>query len=179
MDKMRQLAMIMLVGLGIYMVWVFGLNLLGPLALAMSARTEMDYAGLIPLFLLTTGFLAAAIIFLIIQRKKWAEKIVACATVSEPQTKTDWLPFAFRLTVIGVGLMMVPRVIFKVTSLLQAAAIEKVGGISVSGGPSVGTFLDLALLTVLTTYLVCGAPHFVKWQVKKTLQQCSDAEHSE
>jgi len=21
-------------------------------------------------------------------------------------------------------------------------------------------------------YLVCGAPHFVRWQVKKTLEQC-------
>ncbi len=31
----------------------------------------------------------------------------------------------------------------------------------------------------IAAYLICGAPHFVKWQVKKTLQQCSDTERTE
>jgi len=25
-----------------------------------------------------------------------------------------------------------------------------------------------------SVYLLCGAPHFVRWQVKKTIEQCKE-----
>jgi hypothetical protein len=33
-------------------------------------------------------------------------------------------------------------------------------------------FIEPVLYLVLAVYLICGAPHFVKWQVKKTLKFC-------
>jgi hypothetical protein len=33
------------------------------------------------------------------------------------------------------------------------------------------------VLLAMGIYLICGAPHFVRWQVKKTVEQCRKLEN--
>jgi len=75
----------------------------------------------------------------------------------------------FRIVCIGAGLFFLRSFIFRFSHLFAASMHRNHGA----------TFNDYLswysypiLLLVVAIYLLCGAPHFVRWQVKKTLAIC-------
>jgi hypothetical protein len=130
----------------------------------------------------TIGMMAAYLIVLLIivlvvsqiiyRRNKIADKIVGIEETASPQSQVEWIGFSYRLISIIAGLYCFYRATNAASMmLLNSIMIMK------SKSPNSGTMLDkqiygnaliLVILLAAGTYLLCGASHFVRWQVKKT-----------
>jgi hypothetical protein len=116
---------------------------------------------------------------LIYHRDKWARNIVGTADLPDPDVQIQWLPVAFRLIAVVAGLFCLYRLVVKIILVVLRLAMAK--GPSSSPGYvqyftskilTVEQMLDWLILLVIGIYFLCGAPHFVRWQVKKTIEQC-------
>jgi hypothetical protein len=128
------------------------------------------------------GFCLAAVCYLFLyKREQLAIKIVGADKIPEPDSQVKWLPVAFKLISISAGLYCLHAVLWQITDTFIRYAMFKVR--SVPGyktiytgyaGPALNIEKVLVWLIMLTIgiYLVCGAPHFVRWHVRKALEQC-------
>ena len=124
------------------------------------------------------GLCLAAICYVCLcKRERLAERIVGTDELADPRSQIDWLHVAFRLVSITAGLYCLHSVAWRIVYALRAYLPSRASRV-------LGTELILGWLVMLAigTYLVCGAPHFVRWHVKKTLEQCrldpADADNS-
>jgi len=181
MNKMHALAKIMLSGIGIF----FAIRLIASIVTAISLA--LMWRGELPIFtaLFWTAVFAlclAAVCYIFIYKsEQLAKRIVGTDELGEPDSPVKWLPVAFRLISIAAGLYCLHTVLWQVTNTLIRYAMYKprsVPGYKTIYTGYAGRFLNveevLVWLIMLTIgiYLVCGAPHFVRWHVKKTLEQC-------
>ncbi len=173
MNKMHSLARIVLVGLGVYMLYQLASSLLftmfGVLSNTLYGSSVVVTVSLL-LFYLCLGL---AIYQLIYRREKWAEKIIGASEASGSYEQVDWLRVSFRLISVAGGIYCLSRLVTAVGFGLQRYLLARA---------SQGAYLQyifeylfgLVVLLVMTIYLLCGAPHFVRWQMKKTLAQCKE-----
>ncbi len=133
----------------------------------------------IVLFLFISLCLAVSVYVLIYHRDKWARNIVGTADLPDPDVQIQWLPVAFRLVAVVAGLFCLYKLVVKIIWVVLRLAMAK--GQSSSPGYvqyftskilTVEQILDWLILLVIGIYFLCGAPHFVRWQVKKTLEHC-------
>lgn len=135
--------------------------------------------------LLTTGIVAALLYLFIYKRESLAKKIVGSEQLPEPASQIQWLPVALRLVCIAGGIYFLSNVLWHTTYVIGQLARFKAEIYSVEGKTytqiytgfapfSFQNLLPWILMLICGVYLLCGAPHFVRWQVKKTLQQCKD-----
>jgi len=123
-----------------------------------------------------TMIYAALIIYLLIYKADFfAGKIVG--SQQRQQTQIWWLPFAFRLTAVFAGILylywVVPTMISTIHSYIMAVHYDFE---DISSYLSWNRILSWVILLAIGVYLLCGAPHFVRWQVKKTLEQCKKSD---
>ena len=180
MNDLRKLTRIILVGLAISGLIsgvmallavlphiVFPDGYYGPSAIArfISPLFIAVYSGLI-------------IYFLICKSDLWVEKIVRAEVVTESQSKVFWMPVAFRLVSVFAGILYVYWVVPRMISGIETYfAIKKLDTAVVPASHlDVAQVISWVCLLGLGLYLLCGAPHFVRWQVKKTLEQCKEPE---
>lgn len=178
MNKTHTLAKIMLSGMGIF----FAIRLISYIAtsisLALMRPSETSILTATFSIVFQAICLAVLLYIFLYKREQLAKKIVGVNEVSEPDSQIQWLPVAFRLISIAAGLYCLNIILWQITHTLMSYAMLKAR--SVAGYKTIYTlpFLNiekvLVWLIILTIgiYLVCGAPHFVRWQVKKTLEQC-------
>jgi len=179
MNKMHSLAKIVLTGIALYLAFYLCTTvIMMPFALLSGALYESSLLSIV-LFLFISLCLAASIYVLIYHRDKWAEKIVGTTDLPGPDVQIQWLPVAFRLVAVVAGLFCLYRLVVKIIWVVVRLAMAK--GPSSSPGYvqyftskilTVEQILDWLILLVIGIYFLCGAPHFVRWQVKKTLEQC-------
>ncbi len=131
------------------------------------------------LFLFISLCLAVCVYLLIYHRDKWARNIVGTADLPDPDVQIHWLPVAFRLVAVVAGLFCLYRLVLKIILVVQRLAMAKGSSSSpgyrqiiISNVLSVEQILGWLILLVIGIYFLCGAPHFVRWQVKKTIEQC-------
>jgi hypothetical protein len=178
MSRMHTAAVIALVTLGIYSGWNCISSLLSLLLTALSE----SYLPIVAYQLLQAGIFGGIAWVLIFRRNELASRIVPASEVTAPPLEAMWIPFGFRLAAVGAGLLMLPNAIFSLGQTLYAYISSKseadaVMGQSMSQHATADRLLYSFFILAIAAYLICGAPHFVKWQVKKTLQQCGNAEH--
>ena len=174
MTKTQTLAKIALVTLGLYVIISPGLMLILS-ALFSFQQIQGGFNFLSIIMLLINGiFLAAVIYFLIYKSSHYAKKIVPQTT--EPQTSAEpitWLPIAFRLLSLTAGAILMLRFLGNVTGFLQRLIFKINQPMVFDGlGSNIEVFASMLIYLALAIYLLYGAPHFVKWQIKKTLEQC-------
>ena len=128
------------------------------------------------------GLCLAAVCYLFLyKRQELAKRIVGTDELPEPDSPVKWLPVAFRLISIAAGLYCLHIVLWQITNTLIRYAMYKAR--SVPGYKTIYTgyagrslpieeALGWLIMLTIGIYLVCGAPHFVRWHVKKTLEQC-------
>ena len=179
MNKMHSLAKIVLTGIALYLAFYLCTTVIMiPFALLSDARSDFSMLS-IALFLFISLCLAASIYVLIYQRDKWAEKIVGTADLPDPDVQIQWLPVAFRLVAVVAGLFCLYRLVVNIIWVVVRLSMAK----ATSSSPgyvqfftaklfSLEQILDWLILLVIGIYFLCGAPHFVRWQVKKTLKHC-------
>ena len=148
----------------------------------------IGHAGEVPITVLVIGCLgvasliALAIIIahqLLIKGDKWALRIISYSEENQPQISPHWLPATYHLVSVLAGILFLYWTIPAFFALLSSFYLK----IQPSYGPYLSMspksyfwprFASFGIRLALTLYLLCGAPHFVRWQVKKTLEQCNN-----
>lgn len=178
MNKMHTLARIILSAIGIY----FAIRLLSQLPYAIfmfysKPSWETATSSLLSL-LLTAGLIALLLYFFFYKSESLAKKIVGSEQLPEPDSQIQWLPVALRLICIAGGIYFLNTVLWQTTQVIsQLAAFKSYTDTNYKVIYTYAPFnyqslLPWIIMLICGVYLLCGAPHFVRWQVKKTLQLC-------
>jgi len=175
MNKMHTLIKIILSAIGIF----FAIRLLSPLSLGISylySKPSWETAGAwLFSLLLVAGAIGLLMYFLVYQHDKLTKKIVGSEQLPEPDSQVQWLPVALRLICIAGGIYFLNTVIWQTTFFISQLAFfkENTRSIYTFAPYSPRDILPWIIMLICGIYLLFGAPHFVRWQVKKTLQQCT------
>ena len=175
---MHALAKIILSAIGIY----FTIRLLSQLPYAIfmfysKPSWETAASSLLSL-LLTAGLIALLLYFFFYKSESLAKKIVGSEQLPEPDSQIQWLPVALRLICIAGGIYFLNTVLWQTTYVIsQFAAFESYTFTNhkvIYNYPPFNyrSLLPWIIMLICGVYLLCGAPHFVRWQVKKILQLC-------
>ena len=179
MNKMHSLAKIVLTVFALYLAFhLCTYVIMVPFALLSDARYESSTLSIV-LFLFISLCLAVCVYVLIYHRDKWARNIVGTADLPDPDVQIQWLPVAFRLVAVVAGLFCLYQLVVKIIWIILRLAMAK----ATSSSPgyrqiftskvfSAEQILGWLILLVIGIYFLCGAPHFVRWQVKKTIEHC-------
>ena len=185
MNKMHTLTKIALSSIGIF----FSIRLLSSLPIAIYpfySKPSWETAGaLFFSILLVAGLIGLLLYFLVYQHDKLAKKIIGPEQLPEPDSQIQWLPVALRLICIAGGIYFLNTVLWQTTRVIGQLAIFKA-----KNAPGYTTFYTYApfnyrsllpwiIMLICGVYLLCGAPHFVRWQVKKILQLCKNPESAQ
>ena len=184
MNKMHTLTKIILSSIGIF----FSIRLLVQLPYTilmfyLGPSWQITASSLFSL-LLVIGALTALVYIFIYKRENLAKKIIGSEQPPEPDSQVQWLPVALRLICIAGGIYFLSNVLWRTTYLISVLARFKAESYSVNGTTyarfftnfapfGFGSLLPWIVMLICGVYLLCGAPHFVRWHVKKTLQQCA------
>jgi hypothetical protein len=175
MNKMHILAKIILSAIGIF----FSIRLLSQSPFAIFwfySNPSWKTAGS-SLFslLLTAGLIALLLYFFFYKNESLAKKIVGSEQLPEPDSQIQWLPVSLRLICIAGGLLLLSHVLWQTTYIIGQHALHKAWeNAHTTYYPPFNyqSLLPWIVMFICGIYLLCGAPHFVRWHVKKILQQC-------
>ncbi len=181
MNKMHTLAKIALATIGIYFI----IRLLSQLPFAIfyfriKPSWETAASSLLSL-LLIAGLIALLFFLFFYKNESLAKKIVGSEQLPEPESQIQWLPVALRLICIASGIYFLSNFIWHSTSIIGTLAAFRTSSQNINGSTYVSSYyppfnyrslLPSILMLICGVYLLCGAPHFVRWHVKKILQHC-------
>ena len=174
MNKMQSLAKVLMAVLGLYIL--FHLFKDCGVIFSLVQYADLDEINMVKVVIISILYLAIYIIFiyqLLFKGDKWSRKIVS-DTLSQDDSQPDicWLTVSYRLAAFVCGIIILfwtlPAMInFVVHIFVQAQYGELVREQhkSLYRNNTIVTILRLAI----SIYLICGAPHIVRWQVKKSL----------
>lgn len=183
MNKMHTLTKIILSAIGIF----FTIRLLSQLPLAIfwfySKPSWETAASSFFALLLTVGFVTLLLYLFIYRSESLAKKIVGSEQLPEPDSQIQWLPVALRLICIAGGFYFLLTVLWQATRVIGQLAYFKANTNTyiINGNTYTTSYyppfnyqslLPWIIMLICGVYLLCGAPHFVHWQVKKILQHC-------
>jgi len=177
MNKMHTTAKIAAGILGIYLLIFTVLTLIRNLSFMFMymGKGNMPSLMAVAAFLcITLGFVGAVFYFLIYRSDLFANKIVGKEELPDVECTFNWFPFAMRLTAVVVGFLFLEKAI-----VVWDILISHIGFIFKSatfkGMDQVHLYGVIFLIYLaVSVYLLCGAPHFVRWQVKKTIEMCKE-----
>jgi hypothetical protein len=134
--------------------------------------------------------LAIGIVYFLSFNHRLYRKIVGADEAAEPQAQPRWLVESLRIGLVFAGLMLLPR---SVPVLIRTAKLfflirPAVSDIIVS--KTVPDILKLSyaqwyrtiyefLKAVLAIYLLCGAPYFLRWQMRHSPRAQSATKQTE
>jgi hypothetical protein len=177
MNKMHTLAKIILAAIGFY----FSIRLLSQLPLAISyflSKPSWETAGSLSFAVLVIAGLIFVLLYLFFYKSdSLAKKIVGSEQLPEPPSQIQWLPVALRLICVAGGLYYIFTVIWQINNTIGQRALYKAWeNAKATRFPPFNyqSLLPWIVLFICGVYLLFGAPHFVRWHVKKILQQCKD-----
>jgi hypothetical protein len=182
---MHTLAKIILSAIGVF----FSIRLLSQLPYAIfifySKPSWQTAASSLFALSLTAALIAALLYLFFYKNESLAKKIVGSEHLPEPNTQLQWLPVALRLICIAGGIYFMTNVLWQTTNIInqfarfksQTYLNESKTYVQIYTGSAYFSFYNLLpwiLMLTCGVYLLYGAPHFVRWHVKKILQQCKD-----
>ena len=175
MNKMHEAAKIAFAVLGIY----FLVGLLGSLCSILAMIfSNFSGAALITAFVYLTILFgcAFAVVFLLFLKRDWlAAKFVSSGQEIDSDVSANWVLVAYRLAVFIVAIYFLKLIFWNVSSIIYNFILTR-GFSSSSGRQIIDIFLRLMFTLPITIYMLCGAPHFVRWQIKKTTEFCKQLE---
>ncbi len=176
MNNTHAFTKVILAAIGIF----FSIRIISQMAMALGFLTtspSLKSLGLAIVSLSITGFGLAVVCYLFLyKREELAKKIVGQKEPAEPAAQIQWLPAAYRLVCIFAGLYCLFYTLATASRILHTLYIVLSYQGRVPEYPGRLVTPEHVICWVLTlaagVYLLWGAPHFVRWQVKKTLEQC-------
>ena len=172
MNKIHSFAKIVLAAIGIFFAIRIMSQILMPLALA-TRDPSLKSAAIAVASTLFLGLCLALIWYVFLyKREHLAKRVVGTDELAEPASQIQWLPVAFRLICIAAGLYCLYTVTWNIIYNVNAYfSYEAKMYQFASQFLNTGRILHWLIMLTVGIYLVSGAPHFVRWQVRKTLEQ--------
>ncbi len=124
--------------------------------------------------LMTLGFAGAVFYFLIYRSDLFANKIVGKEELPDVGHAFNWFPFAIRLAVMVAGFLFLQKAISLSSNLVHYICYSFPPGAQGGMWQVYEYAVYFLIYLAISIYLLCGAPHFVRWQVKKTLDLCKE-----
>lgn len=130
-------------------------------------------------FTILVGFVAY---FMVFHNNRLSSSLAGPGLLLDSRTQADWLVKSLRVGLAFTGLMLLPGSaptlvkIAKTFFLIRPALNEIIISKSTPNMLRLSyaqwyTSIYHLLKAVLAIYLICGAPHFIRWQIKHTLGQ--------
>jgi len=177
MDDLKKLARIIIICVALYILIPVVMGLFNFLFNLFFVDSYWEFFNLGPLLHIAFMIVYPLLIiyFFIYKNDFFAEKI---AGFEEPKkAQVWWLPFSFRLTAVLAGIFYLYWLVPTIIKAFQEFLIARQHDFeSPYNELSFGKVLGWVALGAIGVYLLCGAPHFVRWQVRKTIEQCKRIE---
>lgn len=180
MNKMHTLAKTLISIIAVYWLILMVFSAIQMLFMYMlpAYKSALEIAGVwnklifLPIFNIV---LIAVIVRIICKRERIADKIVGIEEIQGPDSQVEWIPFAFRLISVIAGMYCFFRVVGYLPTVFNDFLVRQAYQGKVSPGSYMiyDKLLIVVMLLIAGTYLLCGAPHFVRWQIKKTIEMCT------
>jgi hypothetical protein len=179
MNKMHTLAKTLISIIAVYWLISMALGVIQTLFMVISSYSK-DHGNRSDIFLMCAMLLITILITSVIanilkKRDKIAEKMVGVEQVQNPVSQIEWIPFAFRLTSVIAGMYCFYRAVSSITTLTSHVTANWSSYRQMESGWLImlKEYSFVFILVAVGIYLLCGAPHFVRWQVKKTIEMCT------
>ncbi|UCF16481.1 MAG: hypothetical protein JSW59_03290 [Phycisphaerales bacterium] len=176
MTKMQIIAKSILTVLGLYALLTLcrlaALSYIGPEGESSVWKNVAFFLGFAP----WAGFVLVLMIF---ENDGIALTMAGTGPAEDQQTQTAWLIKSLRVGLVLTGLMLLRK---SVPEMLSLALTFRSGAFHDISGASSWTKFEYAynlVKAVLALYLLFGAPHFVRWQVKHSLRRFGKTEELE
>jgi hypothetical protein len=178
-NELRVIARIVLIGAGLYVLLQIALSILVTLPIMLTvASADVINAMTITAMAIYIVLALAAVYFLVRIADRIASRIVESEQVDD--TQISCLAVAFRLVCVTAGVLFIYWTIFgsiaTISFYISAKLSNQMTSMYHQLWPEV---VKCVLMLGMGIYLVCGAPGFVRWQVKKTLKQCGKIEEQQ
>jgi hypothetical protein len=172
MNKIHTFTNVALASIGIFSAVRTVPYLLMPVAIIQGERSLASVGTAITTVCAAGLWLVALFYVFAVRREQLSRKIVGTDALPEPDSQIQWLPVAFRLICIAAGLYCLHTVAWRMVSDLSIYFFHKADARYVEMPLRADQILSWLMMLAIAVYLLCGAPHFVRWHVKKTLQLC-------
>jgi len=161
MTKMQIIAKTVLTALGIHVVltlyYLYLARYMGPVGdLPVLLAQIVSCVGLTAL----ASFVTYLMVF---NNDSLARKIAGPGQEMDKRAQMEWLTKSVRTGLVFAGLMLLPGFMPKRYSVDDSLIVT----------------MFICAKAVLTLYLVCGAPHFVRWQTRRSLRRIAYIEQVE
>ncbi len=175
MSRTHTFAKVVLVGVGLLAAIRVAPQLLTCLYMLMRKQTMDQFALVMVQVFVTLGSLGLLLYIFWIKRDWLATKVVRAEVSSESGPSVPWLPAAYRLVCMAAGLHCLYVLTFQMLGFLVRTSYrsDQFSPAAVTA-PSVADVMTWAILLAAGLYLCWGAPHFIRWHMKKTLEQCRE-----
>lgn len=142
------------------------------------------------LFSAFTIFVAFIAYLMIFNNATLSRKMAGTGENLESENQAIWLIQSFRVGLILTGLMLLPNSSPAIIRILKIPFLIRPAVNDILTSKSVPNIFRLSyaqwykniydfLKMVLALYLICGAPHFIRWQLKHSLRRESNIEQAE
>jgi len=175
MSKIHSFAQIVLAAIGI----IFCIRMFSHMLSTMGFLMMRPSVGSVSTFVTMVLALLVVCYLFFYKRSQLAEMIVGKDDFPDADSKMQWLPAAFRLVCILAGLYCLHSTAWSVIYELRIYYMTKASGLHTSGRLNPALILGWAVALAIGVYLLCGAPHFVRWHVKKTIEQCASQQENQ
>ncbi len=180
MNYTKNFTRIILAAIGIFYIIKIIPSIIQAAAIAIAYHSQESFwSVLIGLLLISIAIFLLWYFFF--HLRDWlTEKIIGRSTTDETAGQVAWFPAALRLSCIFAGLYCLVSALYRLIIALEVFG-NRALGYRESGFASLSwaNLIQPIIILALGVYLLFGAPHFVRWQVKKTLEQCRKLEDSE
>lgn len=173
MNNIHTIAKIVLAALGIYIAVTIIPFALGLVVFIFQQELNLSSIAL-GLFSLTMMAMCIALLyyFFVCKRDWLAQKVVGTVDWYEPASDIHWLAAAFRIICVVAGVLFLYRFLIHIAYYLSIQTISQIASGHQPFARMLKASISWLVLLPFGIYLICGAPHFVRWQVKKTLELC-------
>lgn len=180
MNKMHSLARIVFAALGIYIMLSLIPYVISSVSMLFTGGFELRSAAWFLANLLITAMLMALLYYFLVRNcDQLAQKVVGTVEQVDPSNQIHWLPVAFRLICFVAGVIVVYRFLIGISHPFRILALLRQGGENRFFARILVDFLGWLVLLPFGIYLLYGAPHFVRWQIRKTLELCREFDQTE
>jgi hypothetical protein len=173
MNKLHVIAKVAFGMLGIYLI-ISVINSVLSFAI-MAAQSFQTYHGWALIGLVTYGAVLFGYIWLVYyllfrRADIFAQKIVGPEESPAPANPFAWYPFALRLAVMAAGFLFLQSSIWALQQVVHSVRFNFKTGYSGGSEYLYRQVVFFLIYLAISIYLLCGAPQFVCWHVKKTEQ---------
>lgn len=137
-----------------------------------------------------TIFVAFIVYSMIFNNDSLSRKMAGLGQQLHPQIQASWLVKSLHTGLVFAGLMLLPNSVPTMIKTLKIFFLIRPAINDILISKSVPNILRLSyaqwyeniydfLKAILALYLLCGAPHFIRWQLKHSLRRESNIEQTE